>query len=213
MTVHRARTLAYLIIAVAITLPGCQPAEDVATEPTAPPPTVMPTATATVSPTPTETASESRSTDDWVTCDNHDTGYRVQHPQDWKTNDGDVLPLCSLFDPDDVDVERGTEIPFSVAVVVRVEPVPLSRAAEEGRAEEEIGRDETRIAGRDAVRREVESTGEALRPAGLRSTLWLVSFGDDETLIAATHDAGSVEYDQKQQVLDRMVASLELDEE
>lgn len=199
-----------------IVVVGCQNGQDVATEPTTettPTPTAATTATAspTAIATATPTEEDASSTAGWVACENDRDGYTVRHPRDWETNEGDVLPPCSLFDPDDVEVERGTEIPFAIAAVFRVEPVALERAAAGGDAEEELDREETTVDGRDAVRREVESSGEALRPAGLRSTIWLVATGDEETLVATTHDAGALEYAEKQDLLDRMVDSLELD--
>lgn len=216
---NRPRLATPCLLLTLLLLVGCQNGQDGASAPTTPAtaqPSPTPTVTATAAtPSPTATAvpTDADPTADWVRCENEQDGYSVAHPPAWETNQGSVLPACSLFDPDDVEVERGTEIPFDIAVAIRVEPVEMERIAETGSAEEELDREDATVDGREAVRREVESTGEALRPAGLRSTLWLVAIDDDQTLVAVTHDAGDPEYGDKQEVLDRMVESLQLDGE
>lgn len=203
----------YLFMVAAITLAACQPGEEPPTSPTtdATPQETAATAAPTSTATPTERTTDGDATAGWVRCDNDADGFSVEHPPDWETNQGDVLPACSLFDPGDIEVERGTQIPFDIAATFRVEPVALDRIADGEPSEEELSHEGASVDGRDAVRREVESSGEALRPAGMRSTFWLVAVADDETLIAGTHDVGELDYRNKQQTLDLMIESLELD--
>lgn len=216
---HRRRGA--VVAAVAVVLAACGGGDE-DFERTEPPATVpTPTAAATASPTPspqttptpTPTQAETDDVATWASCTNEEHGYTVEHPEDWQTNDGVVLPPCSLFDPGEVEVERGTEIPLDIAVAIRVEPVSLERITRGGRGEEELDREEATAAGRDAVRREVEATGDALRPAGLRSTFWYVSLDEGQTLVASTHDAGDVSYGEKQDVLHRMIESLKVSAE
>ena len=141
----------------------------------------------------------------WATCVSEAEGYRIDHPAEWSTNDGDVMPPCSLFDPDPIEVPEQTQIPTDIAVAVTVEPV--SAPAGGGLGERVLSERDTTVDGRAATRVEVEATGEGLFPAGLRTTRWSIDAGDGR-IVARTHDEGSLAYEEKQDVLDEMVASL-----
>ncbi len=142
-------------------------------------------------------------------CSNPEIGYSVAYPAEWQTNPGDVMPECSLFDPAPIEVTPGTEIPFDIAVVIRRESVPFATIAGEQRGQREMLREETTVAGRPAVRLETENTEALLRPEGARSYRYLLDLGG-ETLVAATHDAGELPYERKKQILDEMIATLQL---
>lgn len=176
-----------------------------------PAPTAEPTAEQTSEPTARPTAESPGGTaQDWATCESTEAGYSVDYPAGWETNSGDVLPPCSLFDPESAETEAGTEISTDIAVAITVQPVSL----EEIRSGSSLGqttleeREET-VNGRAAVRSEQESTGEGLYPPGLVSTQWLVS-ADGETISASTYDSGEMPYGEKQDILDEMIASLDL---
>lgn len=127
-------------------------------------------------------------------------------------NPATVMPPCSLFDPRPIEVAPATEIPLDVAVAVRHEPVPFERLTAPGTpGEVELDRREDVVAGRHAVRRELEATGEGLAPAGTRLTVWAIRV-EGGALVARTTDVGPPAYGRKQDVLDRMVRSIELPE-
>lgn len=187
--------LAALLLAVT----ACQRApEEEAVAPTSPAETVTSPATPAATGLMDETA----------TCENPEASYRIEYPVDWEANTGDALPECSLFDPDPIEVEPGTQIPFDIAIAIRLENVPFERVTEEDMAVEETSREETTVAGRRAVRIAGEGTGQALVPEGMRVYRYAVDL-DGATLIAATYDAGELDIDTKRQVLDEMMASLE----
>lgn len=195
----RRRRIRLLAVAVALALGACGDGDD--------------EMAATSSTTPT---SDSTSTTVagavWEECEHGDGVYTVEHPQEWRTNDGAVLPVCTLFDPEPIDVEPGTEIPFSIAVAITVENVAADRMTEsENRGQRVISEREEEIASRRATRIETEATGDApLTPEGTRTTRWIVPLDDGRTIVARTHDTGDLEYQEKQDVLDRMVRSLTL---
>lgn len=141
------------------------------------------------------------------TCLHREGGFRVSYPAGWHANPGDVMPECSVFDPNPVRLEEGTEIPFSMAVSLRIENVPFQRAASVGREARVLSREETTVDGRRAVRLETRSTGAAIQPEGMLSYRYVVDL-NERTLIATTYDAGSLGYARKKQVLDRMMNSL-----
>lgn len=146
----------------------------------------------------------------WQSC-THPDGIDVDFPASWRHNEGDVLPECSAFHPDEFEVPEAQEF-FDVAVLLRVEPVAFSVVAEadDGIGQRELERREVTLSGRDAVRVETVSTGEALLPEGVRATRWMVRFARDATLIAATHDVADLDYDRNVTVLDAMMERLQM---
>lgn len=142
----------------------------------------------------------------WTECVNDDEGFRVEHPPEWSTNDGDVMAPCSLFDPEPIELEAGTEIPDDIAVVIIIESVPFETVTETV-GEETLDQQERTVDGRSALRQELRSTGVGLAPEGRDRTRWLVDL-DDRTLSAYSSDVGDPPYGEKVEVLDRMVESL-----
>ncbi len=142
-------------------------------------------------------------------CANPQAGYRVAYPAQWQTNPGSVMPECSLFDPEPIQLQAGTEIPLDIAVSIRREPVRLETIAGEPRDERVLSRAETTVAGRRALRIESEATGEVMHPEGTRSYRYLVDLGE-ETLVAATYEAGTLDFASKRRILDEMMSTLEL---
>lgn len=144
----------------------------------------------------------------WIPCANEVEGYTVDQPAGWRTNPGDVVPRCSLFDPDPIDVPEGTELPITIAVSVDAENVEASAITRDDRGSDIEARQEEQIAGRAATRLELVATGDGLHRSGLRSTVWVVARSADTSLVFRTYDAGRPGYAEKQQVLDRMARSL-----
>jgi hypothetical protein len=140
-------------------------------------------------------------------CANPAIGYSIEYPAGWRTNPGDVMPECALFDPDPIPVEPATELPFDIAVALRREAVPLETLTGAQRGRRVLLQEETTVDGRAAVRMEIETTEDLLRPAGSRTYGYYVDL-DGATLVAETHDVGAIAYERKQLILDAMVARL-----
>jgi hypothetical protein len=140
-------------------------------------------------------------------CTDPDAGFRIEYPAGWRTNPGEVMPACSLFDPEPIRIEPATELPFDIAVTIRRENVAFATVTAEQPHRRELLREELPVDGRRAVRMETELTEDMLRPAGSRSYRYYVEM-DGTTLIAETHDAGDLDYGRKQRILDGMVQTL-----
>lgn len=144
-------------------------------------------------------------------CTNAEDGYSIQFPEGWSTNDAEVAPTCRYFHPEAFEVPEATEV-FDLAVTVRVDDVPFTRVAseEDSLGEQILSRDETTVAGHQAVRVEAESTGDALLPEGVHSYRYHVEV-DNGTLTATTHDVGDLDYEANKGIVDAMMETLELD--
>lgn len=143
-------------------------------------------------------------------CTNSSKGFSVSYQAGWTTNRGEVVPACTAFDPDAFEIPRDSEMPFDIAVVIDVEDVPYERITEPSRAERIISNEQVTIDGRDARRVEVESTGEGLASPGMRSLRYVVDLGNGRSLVATTHDVEGTDYHRNQEILGRMMASLDL---
>jgi len=141
-------------------------------------------------------------------CVNHAGGFAVEYPAGWHTNDGSVMPACSLFDPQPMEVPPASELPEDIAVAIQVQEVAFETVAGASFGVRIIEREEREVAGRRAVRRLVEQTGEALLDAGIRTYEYVVDWGDGRTLTAHSHDVGEPDFATKRRELDAMMASL-----
>lgn len=146
----------------------------------------------------------------WRSCENASDGYTIEYPGDWRTNDGDVMEPCSLFDPEPIDAAEDTEIPLDLAVIITVDPVDFDDASAPDPFQDELDRETATVDDRSAVRLEVVGTGEGFLPEGVEATRWLVDL-QGRTLSAATYDVGDPPYDESQRVLDDMIGTLDLD--
>ncbi|MBW3626588.1 MAG: hypothetical protein KY412_03150 [Actinobacteria bacterium] len=179
--------------------------------------------TGTTSTSTTSTTTTTTSEDDTTTttqadgavlaqsCTNAEAGYGVQFPQGWSTNEGEVVPPCRYFHPHAFEVPEATEV-FDLAVTIRVDDVPFTRVTseEDSLGERVLSREETTVAGHQAVRVEVQSTGDALLPEGVHSYRYHVDV-DGGTLTATTHDVGDLDYEANKDIVDQMMETLELD--
>ena len=214
---------------------GCTDAEapdEAAPSPTAdasptdgPSPTADPSPSADGSPTaePSPTTEPSPTAGDGLalgaSCTNDELGVTVDHPRDWATNDGEVLPACSVFDPGPIDLEPNTEIPRDLAVLLQGSDRQFATYADAG---DEPGtrvleRRETTVGGHDAVAMLLEATEDApLLEPGIRLYRWVIDLGVDEmtavsTLLAVTYDEGEPAFEEKRRILDAMVQDIEFD--
>lgn len=149
----------------------------------------------------------------WATCENTDEGYRIDYPEDWHTNQDDDFTDCSVFDPEPFELDNILDIPTELAIAVSVEPTTLELIQQDDSIHREIlsEREET-IDGRRAIRQEVEVADEGGLLQDLEATRWLVEDGF-RTIVLRTYDSGPLAYGDKQQILDDMVATLDIEGE
>ena len=178
------------------------------------------TSTSTTSTTASATASTSSATSTTrgderahltQSCTHEDRGVRVtiRYPEGWHVNEQGAQP-CSAFDPDPFQLPTRSEFPLTLAVVLRVEPLELDAAATLAGLRVEAERSLT-VDGRRAVRQEVVTTGDGLAPAGLTSTRYVVDGGPERTIIASTFEVEGNDFERSVQVLDVIVAALEVE--
>lgn len=196
--------LASVLAILALVVAGCSRDGDDAAEP----PRTTASATETTGTTATTLSTEPEEEQLAQECTNGEHGFTIRYPDGWHTNGGDVLPACSLFHPEPFEVPEATEV-TGIAVMARREPVELERIAGADRGFEVLARADVEIAGREAIQRETESTGEALLPAGVRSTQYLVAV-DGETLMLETVEFEGLDYERNRRVLDAMAQTLEI---
>lgn len=144
------------------------------------------------------------------TLQDRDVRIVVGYPEAWHVNTGEPAPRCTAFDPDPIDLRRGTELPRDLAVVLRVEPIAFARAstADGVRVERES---RTTIDGRTAVRQEVVTTGEGLGPPGQRSLRYIIDAGADRSIIISTWDVEGNDFADDSEVLDAMATALDIE--
>lgn len=141
-------------------------------------------------------------------CENPEAGFAVRYPGGWHTNDGSVTAPCSFFHPEAFELPEASEPP-PLAVSIGREPIAFADVTGGNPGIRIVSSEEVEVAGRPAVRRETESTGESLFPAGIRALEYLVDV-EGETLVAVTRSRGELDFERNREVLDRMVATLEL---
>lgn len=146
---------------------------------------------------------------DWQQCDNEHAGVVVSFPAGWRTNDGSVMPACSLFDPEPFVVPVASEIPEDIAVSITAQEVAFEVVAGSTFGLRVISSERRDVAGRNGITRLVEHTGEGLHDRGLQSWQYIVDWGGGRTLIAESHSAGEPPFDAKRRALDAMMHRLQ----
>jgi hypothetical protein len=184
-------------VVLGLLLTGC--ADDGEETAAAPTPSPSPAATATGKPSPTPAGQR---------CENPAAGYALTFPADWFVAEGLENKPCSFFDDEPLEIEPRSEA-TGVAIRVDVRDVPFDQARQDSLSEGEKQAEDTELDGRRAARIFGVLTEEALLPAGTRITTWLVEHGEGTFTISAD-DAGSDDYAATLEVLDEMVAGLEL---
>ena len=140
-------------------------------------------------------------------CTNAKHEFSVSYPAGWHTNDGKVIPACSLFDPSPIVVPEQSELPFEIAVVIGIDETPFNRDPKSSQWEKVLSVEPLTVRGADAVRLEVEATGEGLAERGMRTLRYVVDIGGGRTLTAATHNA-SPAYEEHKKELARMMETI-----
>jgi hypothetical protein len=142
-------------------------------------------------------------------CTNEAHAFTISYPAAWHTNSGEVIPACSAFDPEPVQVPAQSEMPFDIAIVIGVHEVPFDRAGSDPRFERVLSSERLTIAGRPASRAEVEATGEGLADRGLRTLRYAIDLGGGRSLIATTNRTDDA-YERDKEILGRMLETIEI---
>lgn len=142
-------------------------------------------------------------------CTNEEARYTVAYPDDWETNSGEIMPACSLFDPGRIEIGAGSEIPPDIAVMILREAAPYSAVTAEDPSRDDSSREPTTVDGKPALRVEGVTTGVGLYDRGMPAYHYFVDLAG-ETLVASTFGAGSLDFESKKDVLDRMMASIRI---
>lgn len=208
-----------LTLALAILVVACGPGATERPTTGVPAATTVPDATsipATITMLPATTMPDTTTTptladvEAWTRCDNPD-GFSLAYPPSWAVNSGEVLPSCSLFDPEEFTVPEATDARVA-AIWAQVDPIPFHEAAVPD-PDTETSRAATVIDGFQAARVEQVSDGEGLYPEGTRLTIYMIDLspGVDEgpgTLFVDTLDLPGFEYERNVAVLDRMARTV-----
>ncbi len=142
-------------------------------------------------------------------CENSVGGYRISMPDDWWYNTAfKAFDACQWFARTTFEVTDGATIPEEIAIVLKVSD------GEYGFFDEVISMEEFTVGGVPALRYEFEGEGTF---AG-RSVFWIVGIGGElpseantaPWLMARTSWQLSGDIDENINVLDRMIATLEL---
>lgn len=187
---------AFAALACSAPSPSPEPAQTATTQPT----TTQATATQATATTAPETRLSQR-------CTNAQLGISIAYPEGWHTNDGSVIPACTAFDAQPLDIPRDSEIPFGIAVVLTRQEGSAATSTQSTQWERVISSAPLTIGGREAVRVEVEATGEGLAEKGMRTTKYVVDTGKGQALVASTHNVTD-SYERNKEVLAKMVESI-----
>lgn len=134
-------------------------------------------------------------------------GFSISYPEDWSTNDSNIVAPCTMFDPEPFEVQDGTDARFA-AINAYVDQVPFTDALPAS-----DDRSVTAIDGHQAVRVDGAADGQGLYDDGTRYTRYLVDVEDQQTLILDLIDVGLDDgaFEQLRPTLDRMARSLTIE--
>jgi len=147
-------------------------------------------------------------------CTNPVAGYRIWMPDDWWYNTAfDDFDACQWFSLTTFEVTDGQTVPDEIVVVLST-----TAGGDVGMPGEILSRQEHIVAGQPALRFEFTGGGGGFMPIGSRSVVWIVGIGGElpsETtttpwLMASTSTGAPGNYEENADVLDRMIATLEL---
>lgn len=160
---------AVVVIACGVGFSACTASEQ---EPPADDPRQMSSPAATASPSaPTATPTHDSLPGDWTRCRNEVHRYTIGYPEKWHTQSTDRRNACRWFDPDDFDLEEGTEPPVTAITINPTErPYAEARAQLRDSENHEIRSFESvTIGDLEAIRFERVQTEDLLYPAGTQT--------------------------------------------
>ena len=216
------RTSPVAVMAVAILLAGCgdvpAPSASSATPAatSALTPSAEPSATASANPTPEPTPFPVRDSSEADalfgrpdTCMNPEVGYTVTFPDDWYTNTAiGNQAACTWFTPDYFEVEASGETPEEIWVGIALVPgiigYNMLSPTEDG--------DQVEVDGYPGHWSEFRLLDEIGDPDGLLTFHYVVPFHQaGPTLVVTTNVVMADDYELAKAVIDRMIASMQLD--
>lgn len=149
------------------------------------------------------------STPETQRCVNPQDGYSLSYPVGWHTSTGDVLPTCTVFDDEPVELTEGTEVPFDVTVFLDVVDRPISDLDDDDLAIDVVERQTGRIDDRDAVEVRFRSTGHGLLPEDVIGHRILLDLREGATLMASTYELDGRPLEDNVDTMRRMLRTLE----
>lgn len=141
-------------------------------------------------------------------CINREEGFTVRYPDGWHVHPASLAGGCALFDPDPIEIPRGSEFPLDFAIHIDIESVPVETLTGEMMGRRTLSQEQTTVAGREAVRILGEETGEGLHDRGIRSYRYVVDL-EETVFIGSTYSVGKLPFDRKRRILDDMMASID----
>jgi hypothetical protein len=146
----------------------------------------------------------------WAVCSNPERGFAIGHPARWHTDHVAAEESCEFFDPEPFQVPRQSDI-TDIALEIDPGRERFDDAVDgliDRRFARVLGRSETTIAGRSAVRIETEAHGRGFHDGGTKVTSWVVDRDGRGFLVRTTGFPGRTDYASRQGVLDRAVRTL-----
>jgi hypothetical protein len=185
------------------------PSPAVTAEPSATPsPSESERATPSASPTLTPSASS-----EGQRCTNEQLGFALLYPDDWHTNeeieqmfDDPPTSPCTFFGPEPMDIAPNAGLPPTVAITFGRQEGPSPHPG----SARLVMEDDLIVDGHQATVREWEWTeDDVFHSRGERFSSYEVELGDGTFLIASTNHSAEGEPEERKEVLDAMMQSLE----
>jgi hypothetical protein len=146
---------------------------------------------------------------DWEECESEALGYTVAYPAGWHTNDPGEMGPCRLFHPEPFEVPYRAGIPLDIAVIILVEEVAVEETLGEPIGKRLLEETRLEVAGREAWRFLLHSTGEGFLPEDVIAYRYHVD-ANGSTLIAATYGERDRDFERNRGVLDEMMERLRI---
>lgn len=145
-----------------------------------------------------------------ATCNNPQLGYDVDHPGDWDVFEDDALAPCSAFHEEEVVFDLNADHPLDTAIQIRGTSGDLDTVTEDLANEDETSRDEVSVDGERAYVIESDATADGVYPEGTQLYSYYIE-RDGQVIVATANDGieEDVDFDERRDVLDAMMASLE----
>lgn len=147
-------------------------------------------------------------------CSNPAAGYRIWMPDEWWYNTAfDDFDECQWFSPTTFEVTDSQTVPDEIAIVLST-----TTGGDFGLPGEILSRQEHTVAGQPALRFEFTGGGGGFMPVGSRIVVWIVGIGGElpsentttPWLLATTGSDMGGDYETNVDVLDRMIATIQL---
>jgi hypothetical protein len=157
-----------------------------------------------------DSSSEASLPEGWALCSNPARGFAIGFPARWHMDEVAEHESCEYFDPDPFEVPPQTD--FS-GTALEIDPggekyETVVDGLVDRRFARVLGRRETTVLGRPAVRIQTEATGEGFEDRGVKVTSWVVDRDGSAFVIRTTGFPGKGDYAARQKTLDRAIETL-----